>query len=474
MFKLLKPISGLTLTAVLLQGCMVGPDYKTPDSQPPATFYNEPESPTPEKGGNSPQQNLFWQGFDDPVLAQLITETLSANYDLRAALANYDRAASLLRGAKRNRLPNIAIGANAGEQHLALSERAPPAYAERVEQYNVDASLSWELDLFGRLRRSVEQQQGLLDATAADLDALQIALVGQMATQYFELRGLQQQMQVAQHNLELQRESLDIVDTRVNAGRGTEFDQVRAQAQWESTGALLPLLRADIAAHMHRIAVLSGQLPGELNKRLATQVNWPTQLPSIPLDSPGDVLRRRPDIRAAERRLAANTAAIGVATADWFPRFQLGGLIGSFALDADDLFSASAEHHGGGIGIQWAALDFGRVQARVDSANAEAQAALAQYQQTLLVALEETETQLVRYQQEQQRSQRLNRASDAAEQAAKLARSRYEQGYIGFFEVLAAEQELIQTQAQLVQSRTQLTLAMVNLYRAMAGPPQQS
>ena len=421
-----------------LSGCAVGPDYQPVEPDAPERFLEAPQA-----SAGSADEQRFWAGFDDPMLAGLIRQTLDANRDLRAALARYQRAEALLRGSRAEQLPSVGVSASAAEQHLADVERTPPgAGDDRVELYQAAAGLSWELDLFG-----------------------------QLATSYFELRGLQQQLLVARSNVDNQRQSLEIVRSRVNAGRGTAFDEVRAIAQLEATRAVIPDLQAAVRGRMFRIAVLTGQNPAALVDELAPPAPLPESLPVIPVGSPGEVLRRRPDIRAAERRLAAASARIGVATADLFPSFSLDALIGSVASDSGDLFSAGAESRRVALGVDWTFLDFGRVRSRIDAADADSRAALANYEQTVLLALEETETQLVRYARSRERSERLGAATDAAGDAAELARTRYRQGFIGFFEVLAAEQELIDTRDALIESRTAETLAMVNIYRALAGAP---
>lgn len=326
------------LTALTwLSGCAVGPDYQPVEPDAPERFLEAPQTPS-----GSADEQRFWAGFEDPMLAGLIRQTLDANRDLRAALARYQRAEALLRGSRAEQLPNVGVSASAAEQHLADVERTPPgAGDDRVELYQAAAGLSWELDLFGRLRRASEAQRAELGAAGADLAALQVALVGQLATSYFELRGLQQQLLVARSNVDNQRQSLEIVRSRLDAGRGTAFDQVRAVAQLEATRAVIPDLQAAVRARMFRIAVLTGQNPGALVDELGPPAPLPESLPVIPVGSPGEVLRRRPDIRAAERRLAAASARIGVATADLFPSFSLDALIGSVASDSGDLFSAT-------------------------------------------------------------------------------------------------------------------------------------
>lgn len=455
----------LSLTA-LLAACAVGPDYRAPETPAPARFS--------EARGEMPfdaaAERRFWAGFGDQHLAALIRQALDANHDLHVAVARYERAQALLSGARREQLPSVTASASAGERHLAEVERTPPGSGdERLELYQAGVGLSWELDLFGRLRRVSEARRAELGAAGADLDGVRVALVGQLAGSYFELRGLQQQLQVARRNVTVQQESLAIVAARLGAGRGTEFDAVRARAQLDATRAAVPELEALIRAHMHRIAVLTGQAPTALVDSLSTVAPLPAVMPEIPLGTPGEVLRRRPDIRAAERRLAASTAGIGVASADLFPRFSLDALLGSVAADGGDLFTVGAQSRRVALGVDWTFLDFGKVRARIDAAGADSRAALANYQQTVLNALEETETLLVRYHRDQTRTTYLARAADGADRAARLARERYQEGIIGYFEVLAAEQERIGSRDALVRSRTQVTLGMVKLYRALAG-----
>ena len=463
---MLKVIT-MTGALALLTGCAVGPDYQAPTTPEPNAFS---EGRTMVAGGTDQQR--FWQGFDDPLLARLIDDALAANLSLEGAVARYERAAALLYGAERDQWPSVTASASAAEQYLANIEQSPPGVGpERVQRYQAGVAASWELDLFGRLRRATEAQRAELEAAGADLGAVQVAIAGQLASSYFELRGLQEQYQVALQSVALQQQSLDIVEARVEAGRGTEFDQVRARAQLERTRAEVPTLQAGIRGAMHRISVLTGQPPMALVETLSPLGALPETLPTIPVDSPGEVLRRRPDIAAAERRLAASTARIGVATADLFPRFTLSGLIGSVAGDTSDLFTGPAETRRVALGIDWTFLDHDRVKSRIEAAGADSRAALASYQQTVLEALEEAETRLVRYQRAQQREERLEQAMNNAEHAVELARARYEEGVIGYFEVLTAEQEFTATRDAAVRSRTAVTLAMVDVYRSLVGAP---
>lgn len=456
----------LALAPLLLAGCAVGPDYQAPDVQAPEQFTESDST----AAFSAADEARFWGGFDDPLLASLIQDVLTDNPSLQAALARYQRADALVRGSKAEQLPEIGASASAASQHLSVAERSGSSDAN-IDLYEVNANASWELDLFGQLRRASEAEVARLQAAGSEVNALKVSLAGEIAASYFELRGLQQQLSVARGNVQIQRDSLDIVRSRLEAGRSTRFDVRRAEAQLERTRAALPQLEADVRVQMHRIAVLTGRAPGELIPRLSAPEPLPTALPVIPPGTPGDVLRRRPDIRVAERQLAAATADIGVATADLYPHFSLNALVGSVALDSGNLFTGSAESRSIGLGIDWSFLNFGRVRSRIDAADADAQAALANYRQVILDALEETENRLVRYARAQQRTERLAASAAAARDAANLARTRYEQGYIGYFEVLDAEREQLDSENALEQGRTASVLAMVNLYRALAGAP---
>jgi len=451
--------------SVMLTACAVGPDYQAPQSVPLAS-YSQADAAAEQQAS----EQRFWSGFNDPQLAALVDRALAQNLDVQTLLARYQGAEALLRGARRDRWPSVTLQAAGGEQHLAEVERTDPN-RERVEQYSVGAVASWELDFYGRLQRAVEAGEADLSASAADLSALQVAIAGQVASGYFTLRGQQQLLAVAEQNVELQQASLDIVSARLDAGRGTEFDRVRAQAELDALRAAVPQRRADVQLSLHRLAGLTGQPPAALNEQLAAPQELPPMNARIPVGTPADVLRRRPDIQAAERRLAAATARIGVATADLFPRFTLGALLGSVVGSDGDLFTAGAESRSVTLGIDWTFLDVEGVRARIAAADATGAERLAQYQQAVLLALEETENGLVRYRHAQERSRWLLASSEAAQAAVAQARLRYEQGYIEYFEVLDAEQQLTGVRSDLVQSRIETATAMVSVYRSLAGAP---
>ena len=462
----------LVAIGVLLAGCAVGPDYEQPSLPAENAYHSAPQ--TADTAMQLPSANQsFWRGFGDPLLAELISETLGDNLDLQAAIARYQSSAARLRLSQREQWPSITAFAEASDQKLANADRQGSGDS-RFDLYDAGIALHWEVDLVGRLARATEAAKADFEASGADVQALQVAIVGQLATSYWQLRGLQQQHSVIEQNVALQQSSLDIVTARLDAGRGTMLDVLRARAQLDSIRAALPDIQAAMRSSMHRIAVLSGRSPEALIERLSKAAPLPGAAPDIAIETPGDVLRRRPDIRAAERRVAAASARIGVASADLFPRFTLLGLTGSLATNASDLFDSGTGYRRIALGIDWTFLDRAQVRARIDAADAEAVAQLAEYRQAVLLALEETETWLVRLQQSQARVALLQGAAAASEKAVGQARNRYEQGYIDYFELLATELELTRVRDDLVRSQTEQALAMVSVYRSLAGAPELS
>ncbi len=472
-----RPLQKLKLPAIALLGaalaaCTVGPDYVRPDMATPARFAGaEPVASVPlQASAGTAADAEFWRSFGDPKLSSLIERALSANHDLRIALARYDRANALLRGARFDAVPVVTASAGVGDTR-ASADQLPGVGrdARDAKSYEVGIGAAWELDLFGRIRRSIEAQSALATSSAADLAAAQVAIAGEVARTYVELRGLQERLHVAQDNADNQRETLRLVADRVGAGRGTEFDSARTRAQLEATQARIPALQAQIAFDTHRLAVLIGRTPDALTSELAPAQPLPALPAHVATGTPGELLRRRPDVAAAEQRLHATTARIGVVTADLFPRFTLGGLIGSQAATTGALFERDSETHLLTLGIDWSFLDVGHVRARIAASDADASAELARYQQTVLLALEDTENALVRLSKARAEDEHLARAAADSARAAELARMRFEAGATGLFEVLDAERTRLQAEDAFADARTRSVTSAVALYKALAG-----
>lgn len=454
--------------AFFLAACASGPDYEGPGvelgtasafTHADAAIFIDAEA-----------EMEFWRGFDDPLLATLVDDAFFANHDLRAAVARYERASALYRHARFDRLPTVTAGATAADVRASAAQLPGAAREQRdVNDYELRVEAAWELDLFGRARRAIEAQRALADASAAEVAGVQVALAGELVRSYFELRGLQAQLRVARENADNQAGSLRYVDARLEAGRGIELDVMRARAQLEGTRARIPALEAEIVVAMHRIAVLTGREPGALIAALAVPAPMPALPLQVPVGTPSDLLRRRPDIYVAERRLAAATARIGLATADLFPRFALGGLVGSQAADAGALFERDSEIQVVALGIDWSFLDVGRVRARIAAADADAEAHLEDYQQAVLLALEETENAMVRFARARQEQAHLEQAAEASAAATRYARLRFDGGAADFLHVLDAERVQLEAEDRLAVGRTRTAAALVALYRSLAG-----
>lgn len=454
------------VAAVALSACAVGPDYERPDASVPDQFARA----NPALYTDAQMEADFWRQLDDPMLTTLVDDALAANHELRIAVASYEQARALLHESGFDRFPTVVAGATVAEQRASLDQNPGGTRAERdSESYDASISAAWELDFFGRVRRNVAAQRADAEASAADLAAVQVAVVAELAQTYFQLRGLQQQLHVARSNADNQRGTLELVQARLDAGIGTQLDVAQAESQLENTRALVPALESEIAATAHRIAVLTGRQPGALVSELATPAPPPSLPAHIPAGTPGELLRRRPDVVAAERRLAGATERIGIATADLFPRFTLGGLVGAQAVDTGALFERDSETRAVVLGIDWSFLDVGRVRARIAATDAAAAGHLARYEQTVLLALEETENALVRYTRLQREREHLKAAAAAGSDAARLARLRFDGGIADFLQVLDAERSQLATEDRLVQSETRSAVALVALYRAMAG-----
>ena len=459
----------VAVASVLLAACTVGPDYVRPNLPAVDRFANSvPADATQEA---APAVDLeFWRSFGDPVLEGLVDQALLSNHDLRIALARYEQANALLRNAKYDRLPTLGVSAEASDARSSSDQLPGVDRAGRDnDQYSAGISALWELDFFGRIRRGVEAQRADTEASAADLAAVQVVLVGDVAETYFRLRGLQEQLRIAQQNADNQAQTLRLIGLRSSEGLSSSFEVDRASTQLENTRSRVPALKSAIAVATHRIAVLVGQTPETRFDGLASAKPLPSLPETVAAGTPAELLRRRPDVTAAERRLGAATARIGVATADLFPRFTLGGLIGTQALDAGALFERDSETRLISLGIDGSFLNVGRVRSRIAAANAATAADLAAYEQTVLLALEETENALVRVSRSAEENLHLERAAAAGARATATARLRFDNGAIDVLDVLEAERASLQAEDEFAQGRVRNTVAVVSLYKALAG-----
>lgn len=454
------------LTAALVNACAVGPDYETPATETPQLFAHGVQPEFSEKD----VEVSWWKLFDDRQLTALVDQTVRHNRDLETARANLREARALYLEAGLNLAPIVSAHANYTEMKRSRGALNNLSYAPReLKLYNTGFDAFWEVDFFGRVRRDVEASSDEVEAQEASLRDLSVSLIAEVARNYFELRGLQNQLAVAKKNAGNQFQTLEITRTRLENGRGTELDTSRARAQLDSTQAIIPPLESGIYRAIHRLGVLTGQLPDAMTEKLERPAPMPNIPKIIQIGSPDQLLRRRPDIRIAERTLAAATARIGVATADLFPRVTFVGSISLEASTLSGIVAPGSDTYSVGPRISWAALDLGRVYARIRAADASAESSLAQYEQTVLNALEETENALINYNRERARQALLATAAKASERAHELAHLRFQEGVTDFLTVLDTEQRLLQDQDQLAQSETATATALAALYKALGG-----
>lgn len=452
--------------AALVCGCKVGPDYARPEMAIDPAFDN---AAAPEVTVD-PVESGWWMAFNDPMLTSLIETASAHNHDLRIADANLREVRELLQQARLDLYP--VAPASAGYNRVRLSEAVAPGLdtGDRTTGYffaGFDAL--WELDVYGRVRRAIEARRAEVEAFEAIRRDVLVLVSAEVARNYFLLRGEQERLAVAERNAENQQSTYELTVSLLNGGRGTELDTARARAQLESTRAMIPILRASIRRTIYRLGVLTGQGPQALMAELEPAQVLPVLPATVPIGDPAELVRRRPDIQAAERRLASATARIGVETADLFPRLTFEGSFGLEGQSFGDLFESGAGAFSFGPRLRWAAFDLARVRARIRAADARAEGTLANYEVTVLEALEETDAALVQFRGEQERTRHLEEANDASRTAAELARKRYQQGVTDFLTVLDAERRQLEAEDLLADSRTRSATALVAVYKTLAG-----
>jgi len=485
--RLTRTLLAATLAAALA-ACAVGPDYKTPATEPatlvnatgtetsPLTASNAPTSSAATPPATDPlyltsePEAAWWRQFDDPVLGRLIDRALGANLDLRIAIDRVQQARSSFTEAELNKLPHVPL--TTGYRHT--NEQFPGFGTQRldIESFKVGFDASWELDLFGRVRRASEAAGAEVEVAQASLRDAQISVAAEVARNYFELRGAQSRLDVARRNLANQAEVLRLTEVRRELGRGGELDAQQARARFKETEATLPQL--DIAAHRsaYRIAVLLGERPGTIDADLVP-APVAAYARALPIGDASELLRRRPDVRAAERRLAAATARVGVATADLFPRLSFTGFIGFLSGDLSGLLRTSGGRDARawevGPSLSWSALDLGTTRARLRGSKSNAEVALAEYERSVLLALEDTENALAGYARQQQALRTVGEQVAAARRAAELAQVRYKEGGTDFLTLLEAQRGQLAAEDALARGEADVNTGVVAIYKALGG-----
>ena len=457
-------------SSAIAAGCAVGPNYKRPQASVPSQWTVTPARGTAAKPIEKDER---WSSFQDTELSSLIERAVKQNLDLKLALERVkeERAA---RGAVRSGyFPSVDATASATRnRQRVIAPTAPEATKIVPVEFNNfegELSASWELDVFGGIRRSVQAANA--DAVAAEenrRDVL-VILLGAVSRTYAQLRGFQRWLEIANKNLKTQQDTLDLTKARANAGLATELDVSRAAAQLESTKAVVPTRVSGMDVSILHLSVLLGEQPGALRSELEKQSPIPTAEPDIEVGPPSDLLQRRQDIRRSEAQLAAATARVGEAKAEWFPRFVLTGAAGRQATQLHDLTLGAGNFFSVGPGISLPLFTWGRIRSNVAVQTSRQREALISYQSSILSALEEVQNALVNYSQEQERRDRLNEAAQQSQLAIDLASQQYRAGLVDSLSVLDAQRELYADEDLAVQSQTTVTTDVIALYRALGG-----
>jgi outer membrane protein, multidrug efflux system len=459
------------LASLASLGCASAPGYRAPQVEVPGAFREITdtiiETPAAEAPGSLTVATLE---VGDTTLARLIKEAVGANLDVRAADARVRGARAARIEAALDFAPTVTFAGGFTRQQLSAATFpiAGPAFPDQ-NIWDAGFDASWELDVFGRVRKTVQAQGAFVEVNQEDLRNIRVSLSAEVARAYFELRGAQEQLSVATKNAANQQRTLEVTRQRLEAGRGTAFDTERAQAQLSFTRASIPTLEAQVRQAQYQIGVLVGRPPAALSRELDAAVALPSLPGAISVESPDSIIRRRPDVMAAERQLAVERALVGAAKSEYLPRLNLGGSVGYTSTAFDALGDGGTFRYAVGPFITWPALNLGRVKARVDQTRARESEAQAQYSQTVLLALQEVENGLVRYRTAHARVQRIQDAAEASERAAELARLRFSSGVADFLQVLDAERTQLEAESQLAQSRTEAATAYAALYKALGG-----
>lgn len=455
------------LAGASLSACAAGPDYVAPTPAAPTQAEFIGTAASDAVIARAPEGD-WWRLYDDPVLDRLVGDALAANTDVRVAVARIERARASLRGARADRLPSTDIGATANYGRYPAAQTLPGLDRER-RSVDGGIEIGYELDLFGRVSRGIEAATGDWQAAREDADAVRVTVVADTVRAYVEAAANARRIAVARETIELLDRSLRITGIRAERGLADNVDVIRLRQLREQQAAEIPPLLAEREASLFRLATLTGRAPSELPEEAGARVDTPELTQPIPVGDGRQLLARRPDVRAAERRLAADTARIGVATADLYPRISFGASAGTTALGATDVFSGGALRWLVGPLLSWAFPNQEAIRARIGQSRADAASDLAAFDGTVLRALEETETALTRYRNALLRRQSLKDARDAAERAARASLERQRVGRTDFLVVLDAQRTQANADLAYAQSERAVALAQVDLFRALGG-----
>lgn len=466
----LPAFAALALTGALAAACTVGPDYQRPALGLPTAFHNAPAAASKMSGSDA-----WWLAFHDPELTRVVEAALVGNQDLAAAEARLRQERAVARIAGANLLPTAQLTGQAAAQHQSLDSPVGeiashfPGYKRDQALYDLGAGASWEIDLFGGDRRAAQAARADAKAAQASLAAVRLSVAADAADAYLQVRAIQARLDIAAQQETTARALAALVERRQGEGVASEREAHQARAALEGVEARVPPLKAALEAQAARLAILMGQVPGD-DRAL---IDHPAAAPDAPrptaADGPAGLLRRRPDVVAAERRLAAADARIGAAIGDYYPKVSLAGLLGAESLSTSNLFTSGAYQPQAIAGLRWRLFDFGRIDAEVDGAKARRAEALAAYRQTVLRAAGDVETAFSALIESEAETDALARQIDDLTRARGQAQMAYANGAVSLIEVLDADRGVLDASDRLAQARADADRAAVAAYRALGG-----
>jgi NodT family efflux transporter outer membrane factor (OMF) lipoprotein len=461
-------VPSLLFAAVALSACAAGPDYQAPEVSL-APYRAE----FPQDGAKAPLDK-WWEGFSDPALTRIVERALAQNLDLAASEARIGQARAVAEAAGAHLLPAGQFDSQIANQRQSLQSPLGkiashfPGYDRNQSLYDAGAGASWEIDIAGGLRRGLEAADAEAEAAEAAHLGTKIMVAAEAADAYLQIRGDQARLDLAEQQIAADAHLVELVSLRLNKGAATERELAQSQAVLHQAQALLPPLRIALSAQLNRLDVLMGAQPGTYQAELKIPAAIPA-LPAISAEQPADLLRRRPDVIVAERKLAASNAAIGVAVSDYYPKLSLSGLLGFESLSSGRLISESAFQPQAVAGLRWRLFDFGKVDAEVNQAKAINQESLAAYRATMLRATEEVEDALTSVAELNRESAALSNESEALTRARDRAQEAYLGGAVSLIEVLDADRQLLTAKDDLAHTETDRARSAVSAFRALGG-----
>jgi NodT family efflux transporter outer membrane factor (OMF) lipoprotein len=475
LFNLLRPyLLGLPVMGFLVSGCaMVGPDYIKPPPAPEQKAWIEQEDP---KIKTEPTDlSKWWEVFDDPVLNSLVEQAYQKNLPLRIAGLRILEARAQLGIASGNLYPQQQQGSGEAIYSRISKSRLnlPPEFRDSIDRdiniYSLSFDAFWELDFWGKFRRNVESGLGVLEASIASYDDILVSLTAEVARTYVTIRTFEERLEIARENVRLQSRSLQIAEARFKGGEVTELDVAQAKALLNDTYSLIPRLSRDVRQAKNALCILLGKLPSELNEILG----GPNPIPAVPAEVtvgvPAELLRRRPDIRLAERQLAAQSPRIGIAKAELYPAFSLLGTIGLASLSTSNFFHSDRVTGTAGAGFTWNILNYGRIKNNVRAQDALFQELAVNYQNTVLRAAQEVEDAMVAFLRTQEETKFLSSSVQAYKRSVELSMIQYREGLVDYQRVLDTQRFLTRSQETYIASKGDVVINLVAMYKALGG-----